>query len=175
VAAQSAIIIRVAEAEPVIGSLREKFDHPVKLGVPAHITVLYPFEPPETIDDAILRRVQRAVSETKPFEFRLGTIGRFPGVLYLAPEPSAPFEELTARVTSEFPDFPPYEGQYESIIPHVTICFGDEGCAADAQVQLLARLDETGPVLCRCRSLSGFENSSGSWKEIYAIDLVAHD
>jgi hypothetical protein len=91
--------------------------------------------------------------------------------VYLAPEPSKPFEELTASITSEFPDFPPYEGQYQSVIPHLTICSGNEAQAADAEAQLLARLDETGPLLCHCHGLSVFENSSGQWKEIAAIEL----
>ena len=174
-AAQSAIIARVAEAEPVAGSLREQFDPTATLGVPAHITVLYPFVPPEAIDDAILRRVQRAVFWIKAFEFRLEAIGRFPGVVYLAPEPSKPFEELTARIASEFPDFPPYEGRYQSVIPHLTVCSGNEAQAADAEAQLRMRLDERGPVLCRCDSLAVFENSSGRWKEIGAIELDACD
>lgn len=172
-AGQSAIIARVAEAEPVVGSLREQFDPAATLGVPAHITVLFPFAPPEVIDDAVLRRVQSAVLGIKPFEFRLDAIGRFPGIVYLTPEPSKPFEELTARIASEFPDFPPYEGQYQSVIPHLTVCSGDEAQAADAETQLRARLDERGAVLCRCNSLSVFENSSGRWKEMGAIELGA--
>ena len=174
-AAQSAIIVRVPEAEPVAGSLREQFDPTATLGVPAHITVVYPFVPPAAIDDAILRRVQSAVLGIKVFEFRLDAIGRFPGVVYLAPEPSKPFEELIARIASEFPDSPPYEGQYQSVIPHLTVCSGDAAQAADAEAQLRARLDERGHVLCRCHSLSVFENSSGRWKEIGAIELDASD
>jgi len=161
----------VAEAEPVVGNLRERFDPTATLGVPAHMTVLYPFMPPEAIDDAILRRMQRAVLGIKAFEFRLDAVGRFPGVVYLAPEPSEPFEELTARIASEFPDFPPYEGQYQSVIPHLTVCSGNETEAADAEAQLRARLDEAGRVVCRCDSLSVIENSSGHWKEMGAIDL----
>ena len=63
------------------------------LGVPAHITVLYPFIPP---DAARRRRCERAIADVlrgfAAFDFALRDVRRFPdGVLYLAPEPVEPF------------------------------------------------------------------------------------
>jgi hypothetical protein len=40
------------------------------------------------------------------FEVRFAEVGRFPDV-YLAPEPSAPFVELTSAIAKRFSDFPP--------------------------------------------------------------------
>jgi hypothetical protein len=47
--AESAFIVRVPEAEPHVAHLRERFDPMALLGVPAHITLLYPFLSPEQI------------------------------------------------------------------------------------------------------------------------------
>lgn len=50
----SGLMIEVPEAEPAVRHHREHFDASTPLGVPAHITVLFPFMPPETIDTAAL-------------------------------------------------------------------------------------------------------------------------
>jgi hypothetical protein len=40
--AQSAIVVVVEEAEPVVGAHRLRHDPVASLGVPAHVTILYP-------------------------------------------------------------------------------------------------------------------------------------
>ena len=44
-----------------------------------------------------------------------------PGVVYLAPEPAGPVLRLTAAVVAQFPDYPPYEGAFDVVIPHLTL------------------------------------------------------
>jgi hypothetical protein len=50
----SGLIVEVPEAEPDVARLRERLDASAPLGIPAHITVLFPFMPPRTIDPAAL-------------------------------------------------------------------------------------------------------------------------
>ena len=169
--AESAFIIRVSEAEPLVCNLRAQFDSSAKLGVPAHITVLYPFMPPESITAAILQQARAAISGIQPFEFRLAKVGRFPGVLYLAPEPTASFVELTDRLTRQFPDFPPYAGKFQLLVPHLTVADGGESQATVAEVQLLALMKQYGPVPARCDTVTLIENSSGRWKEKCSVPL----
>jgi 2'-5' RNA ligase len=89
-------------------------DPAAKLGVPAHITVLYPFVPPERINDSVVRKLRDMLSSFAAFEFRLVRIGRFPIALYLAPEPAQPFIGLTETVVREFPEYLPYGGHDSS-------------------------------------------------------------
>jgi hypothetical protein len=42
-------------------------------------------------------------------------------VIWLHPEPSQPFEELTAAVWERWPDYPPYKGEFENVIPYLMI------------------------------------------------------
>jgi 2'-5' RNA ligase len=170
--AESAFIVRVPEAEPLVGKLRDQFDSSAKLGVPAHITVLYPFMPPEHITREILEEVGGVISGIRPFGFRLATIGHFPGVLYLIPEPSAPFAELTEAIARRFLQFPPYEGKVQSVIPHLTIAAGGDSQVTDAECQLLALMSKRGPVVATCDTLTLIENSTGRWKEKCAIPLA---
>ena len=50
----SGLIVEVPEAEPAVARLRERLDASAPLGIPAHITVLFPFMPPGTIGPAAL-------------------------------------------------------------------------------------------------------------------------
>jgi 2'-5' RNA ligase len=49
-------------------------------------------------------------------------------VAYLAPEPAEWFRAATARMYDAFPDYPPYEGAFDDVVPHLTV--GDRGDAA---------------------------------------------
>ncbi|HET8601685.1 MAG TPA: 2'-5' RNA ligase family protein, partial [Segeticoccus sp.] len=37
------------------------------------------------------------------------------------PEPAATFRDLTLALADRFPDCPPYDGQHEDVVPHLTI------------------------------------------------------
>lgn len=82
----------------MVRGLRERFDPSAEQGVPAHITVLYPFMPPELVSSEVFALVQQALSEVPAFGFELAKVGRFPATTYLAPEPAAPFVDLTRRL-----------------------------------------------------------------------------
>ena len=75
---ETAFIVRVPNAENLVGSLRERFDATVGLGVPAHITILAPFMPPEHITWTVLQKVQSTLSVMPSFTFSLTEVGRFP-------------------------------------------------------------------------------------------------
>jgi len=46
---QSAVLVPVLEAERVVSPHRSRLDGAAALGVPAHVTVLFPFVPPPAI------------------------------------------------------------------------------------------------------------------------------
>jgi hypothetical protein len=170
--AVSAFIVRVPEAEPCVGALRERFDASVKLGVPSHITVLAPFMPPQLITTAVLRRAQQALSAVPAFSFSLSQVHRFPATAYLAPEPVAPFIALTKSLVHEFPEYPPFAGEFETIIPHLTVAHGNATDAEVAAVELAVALHTYGPIAGTCALVALLENSSGFWKELHAFPLA---
>ena len=132
-APESALVVLAPEAEPMVKAYRDEHDPAAAVGVPAHLTVLYPFLLPD-VPPAAAARLTALFAACAPFDYTLSELGRFPGVLYLAPEPAEPFRSLTLRVAHAFPDFPPYGGRHEHIIPHLTIANLDDE----------ARLDEIG-------------------------------
>lgn len=171
--AESAFIVRVPEAEPCVSALRERFDASVKVGVPAHITVLAPFMSPECISEAVLQRAQAALSAVASFAFTLSRVALFPATTYLAPEPAEPFITLTQSLVRSFPGYPPFRGEHESIIPHLTVAHGNASQAAIAAHELAAVVQAHGPIRSRCRSVLLLENSSGQWRERHAFVLPA--
>lgn len=169
--AESGLIVRVPEAEALVGLLRERF-HPVaRLGVPAHVTVLFPFVAPELVDGAVLGRLRGALAGVSPFAFELARVGRFPETAYLAPDPAEPFADLTRRLAGAFPAFPPFGGAHDDIVPHLTVSHGDAASAALAATELVGLLDAAGPIRAMCREVELLENSTGMWRPMAMLVL----
>jgi 2'-5' RNA ligase len=127
---ESALIVPVPAAEPVVGRHRRVLDRAATLGVPAHVTVLYPFLPPDRISGQVLDDVRACLAAVSAFTCVFSTVEWFgQDVVWLAPEPAAPFRALTEAVWRQFPDHPPYRGAHADVVPHLTI--GDRGERAD--------------------------------------------
>ena len=163
---ESALVILVPEVESLVGSFRDRYDPSASRGVPAHITVSYPFQPASRENPA---RVHTALRELfrgySPFEFSLVEHGCFPGVLYLAPDPSSPFVELIEAVLERFPDSKLYGGEFKDIVPHLTVAYAEDE-------HLLSRIrrefDEVSrrklPLGSRADRVHLFDNREGVWK-----------
>jgi 2'-5' RNA ligase len=119
---QTALIVPVPEAEDTVGPFRMSLDRSAAWGVPAHVTVLYPFLSPDRINDDVLAAVAEIVRAVPRFDVTLTDVEWFADtVLWLAPEPAHPFRTLTASVCRLFPDTPPYAGAHTDVVPHLTI------------------------------------------------------
>jgi hypothetical protein len=126
-AVESAIVVIVPEAEEIVGEHRRLLDASASRGVPAHVTLLYPFLPPDQIDFDVLRKLD-AVTEAQPAFDVSFTRAQWFGddVLWLQPSPASAFRELTDALYSRFPETPPYGGEIADPVPHLTI-----GASAD--------------------------------------------
>ena len=135
---RTALIVPVQEAELAVSDLRLRYDPSASLGVPAHVTVLFPFQDAATLEEEELARLFRAF---RAFDFILDRIERFDeGVVWLHPEPSQPFADLTAAVWRRWPDYPPYEGVFEVVIPHLTV--SETSIEFDIDLPIAARARE---------------------------------
>jgi 2'-5' RNA ligase len=119
---QTALIVAVPEAEDAVGPFRATFDTAASWGVPAHVTVLYPFLPPEQINAHVLTAISAAVAEVPRFDATFTHVEWFDdAVVWLAPQPNEPFRQLTDAVWRRFPETPPYAGAHPDSVPHLTI------------------------------------------------------
>jgi len=152
---RTALVIVVPEAEPLVGHLREQYDHPAGgLGVPAHVTLLFPFGD----DPAGLEELFAGVA---PFDFSLSHTARFveDSVLYLAPEPAEAFVRITEALVSRYPEFPHFGGQYEAVIPHLTVGY-------DVPKDVEESLRPSLPLRARAETVTWLEeHPDGRWRE----------
>jgi len=103
-----------------------------RAGAPAHVTLLFPFAPAADLDDDILARAAAVIAGEAAFDVHLRHAriwdaggGAPEGVVWLDPEPSAPFVRLTEALGRAFPEFPLYGGLHDTIVPHLTIATDD--------------------------------------------------
>lgn len=119
---QTGLIVPVPAAEPVVGRHRDALDPVAAWGIPAHITVLYPFLPPRQISGDVLGVLRGLFAAVPAFEAALSRVAWFgTEVLWLAPEPENPLRHLTQAVLDRFPATPPYGGAFHDVIPHLTV------------------------------------------------------
>lgn len=157
---ESALLVPVPEAEPVVQRWRDLFDPMAILGIPAHITVLYPFLPPERLTEANLDELQRLFAAAVPFSFVLDEVRRWPDVVYLAPTPEEPFRNLTALVVDRWPELQPYGGSHREVVPHLTVAHvADDLVAADIADDLAAKL----PIASAAREVLLMVTDGAAW------------
>lgn len=119
---ESCLLVAVPEAEPAVGRFRGRLDRAAAQGVPAHVTILYPFVAPDAITSQVIDLAAAAVASVPAFECTFARTGWFgEDVLWLAPEPDQPFRALTTALHAAFPRYRPFGGVYSEVVPHLTI------------------------------------------------------
>lgn len=122
----SVLLIPVAELEPIVRPRLERratgYLHVDSTHISAHITLLGPFVNLEQVDQVLIRHLKRFFSGVLPLAFTLRTLRSFPdGTAYLTPEPEAPFRALTQALWQAYPDFSPYGGAFDDVVPHLSL------------------------------------------------------
>ena len=167
---ESALLIAVPEVEPIVAALRATHDPSAAHGVPAHVTLLYPFIPREELTPAVSERVAEALfaSGVGPYVARFERTARFPGLLYLEPAPRSAFEALIASLVEAFPDHPPYAGAFDAIVPHLTVA-DDEDADLDA---IDARVRAGLPVASEVREVTLMGEGDAGWEPLEIFPLA---
>lgn len=158
---RSALIVAVPEAEPLVHEWRMRYDN-AALGIPAHVTLIFPFVSAEEIGDELIAELRELFAAQPAFEFTLARVGRFADVAWLAPDPSDPFRRLTDLIFSRHPEYPPYEGLHEEVIPHLTVAMGDAALQDEVDAALSPHL----PLAAHAAEVTLIvEDESGHWTE----------
>ncbi|MBI3504942.1 MAG: 2'-5' RNA ligase family protein [Proteobacteria bacterium] len=163
---ESALVVLVPAADPLVGPVRDFFDPSASLGVPAHVTLLYPFVEPAKIDAKTVETLAACFRGFAPFDFALTKLHKLPPeTLCLDPEPAAVFRDLTKAIWKLFPDHPPYCGKWPEIVPHLTLgqFASEEELAAHAET-LATEYAASLPLRARAADVALLENTDGRWK-----------
>jgi 2'-5' RNA ligase len=89
-------------------------------GVPAHLTLLYPFIAPADLSDHDRQRIASILEQHPAIDYSLGGIRAWPTALYLEVLPASPFAQLVDDLNAAYPAWVPYRGEF-SYVPHVTV------------------------------------------------------
>ncbi len=170
---ETAVIVPVPEADPLVGRWRHRLDPAESWGVPAHLTVLYPFVEPAAVDEGVSTALASAIAHVGAFECWFRRTRWFgDDVLWLEPDVTEPFRLLTHAVTSAFPGFPPYGGAHADVVPHLTVGSPPLG---DRALLLTAERDvRSGLPLRTCLDrvlLIAGTNAPGSWSVVQEFSL----
>jgi 2'-5' RNA ligase len=130
----------------------------VRNDLPPHVTVLIPA--PSDVE-----AIAQVLEPFAPFEVTFERLDRFPGTLWLAPEPVEPFVLMTEAMCSRFPAFEPYGGTFTSIVPHLTI-------AQSSLEEVAGLVEPLLPLQSRVESVVLYEHAQGPhWREVATFDL----
>jgi len=160
---RSAIIVPVAELAGIVDRWRERTcAYKPSAGIPPHITLLFPFVPVEEIDDALIAELSECLQRFASFAFEFRELRRFPATLYLAPEPPEPFAAMTAALVARYRAYKPYGGEFETVVPHLTVAEGDSNLMDEVRTTIEPAL----PISADCLEavlLEETERPAGHW------------
>jgi 2'-5' RNA ligase superfamily len=143
----TALVVMTPEIEAVAGSFYREHSAAGRDGMTPHVTLVVPFVPAAGIHEGIENRLRSLFRRFEGFDYHLRRFEYFEsGVLWLAPEPPRPFADLASAIVEEFPEYPPYEGVHEEVIPHVTVAESNDQRVLE---QIRSEVEPRLPIRCR--------------------------
>jgi 2'-5' RNA ligase len=164
------VVVRVPEAEPIVGEWRLRHTSSGPRGMPPHVTLLSPFVPADELTDDVEERLERLLAEADSFDTTFVRTARFPDILYLEPHPSEPFAALTGEIAGEWPEHPPYEGEHATVVPHLTVAKSEDDALLD---RIAAEIAPGLPVRTHVHEAQLYaEDTDGRWHERRSLPLA---
>ena len=166
---RTAVVVLAPAADPVVGRWRDRHDPHAAAGVPAHVTVLYPWIPAADLTAEDERALGAIAAGQDRFSLDLTGFGEFDRTLWLAPTPAEPVRALTRAVAARWPQHPPYGGRFDGDRPHLTIADGIDPSLfppiiADLGPRLPLRVEVTALTLVEQRT-------DGTWRLVRDFPL----
>jgi 2'-5' RNA ligase len=139
-------------------------------GMPAHVTLLFPFPRLDQLDPAALADLTALFATTPTVRVAFDEAGQFPEVVYLAPEPRGWFVRLTEALSRRF-GLLPYGGLYPSIVPHLTVARHPDPAVLS---EIAASLGRSLPIEAEIREVWLMEEEpDGRWRRAARFALRA--
>jgi 2'-5' RNA ligase len=161
---ETALVIVLEDAEPFDAVRREFAVETCELGIPFHVTLLYPFAPHDELTDAVLEAARSFFATREPFDLELTRLAQWPLVVYAVPEPDALLREWMQALFALFPQWPPYGGEHADVVPHATL--GEDVDAPRVFPEIERRVGALLPTRYRIETASLLEEfAPDRWRE----------
>jgi hypothetical protein len=156
---QTGLVIPVPAAEALLASVGTRYPGTVRDGVPAHVSLLYPFVATADLDEHVTTALQELLVEQVPIPVDFVECYRRGGFVALRPAPSDGLTELLSRTHRRWPDVVPYRGVYRDLEPHLTVAMR---CSEQTAVRIEQEATAKLPIRAELREawLLAFE---GQW------------
>jgi 2'-5' RNA ligase len=166
---ETAIAALFPELDPLLSGWLRRYTPSGARGLGPHVTLNVPFADSFLVGEH-LAQLAAELARFAAFDVVLRSAARFPGTLYLEPEPAEPFVAMTEALGRAFPDFPPYEGEFDEIVPHLTIAQGEDSLLDAIEAELAEQL----PLVTRVERVWLVENTPSGWRRHTAFALERH-
>lgn len=156
-------MVRVQEADPAVDRHRRRHTPSGSQGMPAHITLLYPFTPQGRPPAETAEELRDLLRGFPAFEYAIRRLARFAGspqVLYGVPEPDQPFIALIQALSRRFGVLP-YGGEHADVVPHLTVATsGDAALIASIESEVTPAL----PIRASADHAEVWNLIAGRWR-----------
>ncbi len=115
---QTGLVIPVPEADALLAAVGARYPGTVREGVPAHVSLLYPFVAAAELDEQVTSALCELLAEQAPMPVQFAECYRREGFVALRPDPIDGLTELMNKTHLRWPDVVPYEGVYQDVEPH---------------------------------------------------------
>jgi len=139
--------------------------------MPPHLSIFGPFMAMETIDDHVFQTLKETIGSFSQFRFRLRATGRFPDihVLYLEPEPTAPFLALNRAIRARFPELVP---DFPEPIMHLTLARVNDGELDQVEAEFYREYGTRLPIEALAIEIGLYEKRDKVWHQRALLALA---
>jgi len=140
--------------------------------MPPHVSIFGPFMKMEMIDRAVLQALQETIDSFPQFSFSLHKTGRFSDihVLYLEPDPAAPFLALHRAIRARFPELVP---NFLDPVMHLTVARVNDGELDQIEAEFYREYGNNLPVKATASEVGLYEKCDGAWHQRASLALAA--
>ncbi len=156
------LVIPFPLLETKIGAFRQQAIQPTTFNLMAHLTIIFPFMPLNQLTSAASSKLEMLFKETDPISYTIDGLGRFPEVLYLKVADERPFIHLIRSIETAFPDYPSFGGQFQDIVPHITIAKNENIDQSEAEFR--SKFPNLLPLSGICREVWLINNIESSYQ-----------
>ena len=168
-AGRSAIVVPFT-LPPALAAVRDASDRMAARGVPAHVTILFPFLPGGSLGPGERAALTAIAAGRSAFVARFERVEERGSMVWLVPADQAPFLALTAAVVDRWPAFPPFGGIHDVLIAHLTLVETDDAVAREAAASVAREVGPFEAVAGELRVID--ELASGTWRTRWRLLFV---
>ena len=153
---ETAVVIVLDDARPQLEPVRAEFHAgSVAMGIPLHVTLLYPFAPPGEVDEGALADLFGGFER---YGLTLTGLATWPQVVYAVPEPRERLLAMMRALFEKYPAYPPYAGEIAEPEPHATLSELEADDSLDeVTAGIRARTESLFPLTCDVRDVALLE------------------